>query len=303
MRFSLPVLILLLAGLVPSVQAQRFQTAEPSREVPGLDRVGVDEHLDESLPLDAEFTTSEGRKVRLGDFFDGERPVLFTFSYHSCPTLCSMVLDATVASAKEQEWTIGDEYVAVNISIDPRDTPAKAAEKQREILDKYGRDAGGEWHFLVGEQEAINQVTHAAGFRYFFDERVDQYAHPAALMVATPEGQMARYLYGLRFEPGDLRFGLLEAADGNSISTTEQILLYCYTYDPSEQSYVPVAMNIMKLGGVLTVILLGGFLTFLWRLRRASKAWRDAAHDSAPHLFPKAPRSGSLSPQPSINHG
>ncbi len=287
MRFSLPLLILLLAGLVPGVQAQRFQTAEPSREVPGLDRVGVDEHLDESLPLDAEFTTSEGRKVRLGDFFDGERPVLITFSYHSCPTLCSMVLDATVNSAKEQDWTIGDEYVAVNISIDPRDTPAKAAEKQREILRKYGRDAGGEWHFLVtDDEEAITRVTHAAGFRYFFDERVDQYAHPAALMIATPEGQMARYLYGLRFEPGDLRFGLLEAADGNSISTTEQILLYCYTYDPNEQSYVPVAMNIMKLGGVLTVLLLGGFLTLLWRRERRRASDERAKQGTTPRTTP-----------------
>lgn len=286
MRLSFPLLILLLAGLVPSVQAQRFQTAEPTREVPGLDRVGVDEHLDESLPLDAEFTTSEGRKVRLGDYFDGERPVLITFSYHSCPTLCSMVLDATVNSAKEQDWTIGDEYVAVNISIDPRDTPAKAAEKQREILGKYGRDTGGEWHFLVGDEEAITQVTHAAGFRYFYDERIGQYAHPAALMIATPEGQMARYLYGLRFEPGDLRFGLLEAADGNSISTTEQILLYCYTYDPNEQSYVPVAMNIMKLGGVLTVLLLGGFLTLLWRRERRRASDERAKRGAMPPTTP-----------------
>ena len=281
------MLILLAVAVVASpVDAQRLpQTATPSREVPGLDRVRVDEKLENRLPLDTELTTSEGRTVRLGDFFDGERPVLLTFSYHSCPTLCSMVLDATVESAKAQDWTIGDEYVAVNISIDHRDTPAKAAEKQREILEKYGRDVGGEWHFLVGEEDDVKAVADATGFRYFFDGRVDQYAHPAALMLVTPEGNMARYLYGLRFDPNDLRFGLLEAAKGNSISTTEQILLYCYTYDPDEQSYVPVAMNIMKLGGLLTMLLLGGFLFILWRReRRRALAERPHRPSSSPKL-------------------
>ncbi|MAQ15362.1 MAG: hypothetical protein CMN30_11285 [Sandaracinus sp.] len=288
MRIPSSILLLLALAAPATVGAQRFEAAERVQEVPGLDRVGVDEHLDEELPLDTEFTDSEGRTVRLGDLFDGERPVMLTFSYHSCPTLCSMVLDATVNAAKEQDWTIGDEFVAVNISIDPRDTPAKAAEKQREILEKYGRDVGGEWHFLVGDEEASAAVARAAGFRYFYDERVQQYAHPATLMLLTPQGKMARYLYGLRFEPNDVKFGLLEAADGKSISTTEQILLYCYTYDPNEQSYVPVAMNIMKLGGVLTVLILGAFLIILWRReRRRSQAERDdhaKPHPSSPEL-------------------
>ncbi len=291
MRNSLPTLMLFALALPASAGAQRFQENQPTREVPGLDRVGVDEHLDEPLPLDTEFTDSDGKTVRLGDFFDGERPVLLTFSYHSCPTLCSMVLDATVNAAKEQDWTVGDEYVAVNVSIDPRDTPAKAAEKRREILGKYGRRDGGEWHFLVGSAEASAAVARAAGFRYFYDERVQQYAHPATLMLLTPQGKLARYLYGLRFEPNDVRFGLLEAAQGKSITTTEQILLYCYTYDPDEQSYVPVAMNIMKLGGALTVLILGSFLFLFWRRERrrslAERTQRSLPKSPAPPSSPE----------------
>jgi protein SCO1/2 len=234
-----------------------------------LDRIGVDEHLEGLVPLDVDFRDHEGREVKLSDYFDGKRPVLLTFAYHSCPTLCSMVLDAVVKGIVEVPWTAGDEYEIVTISIDPRDTPEAAGEKRRELLEDYGRDAAEHgWHFLVGEDEDIRRVADAVGFRYFYDSSQEQYGHPAAIMFLTPDAKVARYLYGLEFVPSDIRMALLEASQGRSISTTEQILLYCYAYDPNANSYVLMATRVMQAGGVLTMLVLGTFLAVLFRRER-----------------------------------
>ncbi|MEM6959889.1 MAG: SCO family protein, partial [Myxococcota bacterium] len=217
-------------GLVANVGAAQQPPTEflpmDGQPVPGLERIRVDEHLDDELPLDARFRDHRGREVRLGDYFDGDRPVLLNFAYHSCPTLCSMVLSATVNGIKPTEWTAGDEYQVVTISIDPRDSPAVAARKRRGILEEYGRldaDADG-WAFLVGEDEEIRRVAGAVGYHYFWDGRQQQFGHPAAIMLASPSGKIARYLYGLTFDPNDIRLGLLEASEGRSISTGERFL-------------------------------------------------------------------------------
>lgn len=249
--------------------------------VPQLGRIRVDEHLLDPLPLDAAFLDQNGRTVTLGDYFDGERPVLLTFAYHTCPTLCSMVLNATVTSVRDTEWTAGEEYQLVTISIDPRDSTEISAAKREEVLASYGRlDADEEgWAFLTGTEEEVARVAAAAGYHFFWDVQQQQYGHPAAILFATPDGKIARYLYGLTFDPSDVRLALLEASEGRSISTGERFLLYCYTYNPHEGEYTVFAQSIMKLGGVATIVFLGGFLFLFWR-RERRKARQRAQSDS-----------------------
>ncbi|MCB9659134.1 MAG: SCO family protein [Polyangiales bacterium] len=246
--------------------------AQAVRTAPGIERIQVNEQLDQPLPLDLAFRDHTGREVHLRDYFSAGKPVLLTFAYHTCPTLCSMVLDATARGIERANWTPGVEYTAVTISIDPDDTVEQAAHKRAELLARLAEVGKSEaehgWHFLVGDQEAITAATEAAGYRYFYNANQDQYAHPAAIMFLTPEGRFARYLYGLEFNPADFRLALLEASEGRSISTTEHFLLYCYAYDAAANTYTVMAMNVMKLGGLITVLVLGGFLTFFWRRER-----------------------------------
>jgi protein SCO1 len=262
MARSAGLLCALLAGC--GLLALAPASAQVSVTPAELEGVDVSERLDRPLPRDAQFRDHTGKLVRLGDYFDGKRPVALTLAYHSCKVVCSMVLGAKVETLKQQAWTLGNEFRALTISIDPRDTPAIAAKKRRQMLALYGRRAEA-WDFLVGDEANIAKVAQAVGFKYRYDARQDQYAHPAVLMLAKPNGELARYLYGLEFNPQDVRLGLLEAAQGRSISTLEKVVLYCYMYDPIGARYVIVARNVMKLGGAITVVLLGTFLLFMWR--------------------------------------
>lgn len=247
--------------------------AQPAIMPAELEAVDVEEKLDKVLPLDATFRDHTGKIVRLGDYFKGDKPVALTLAYHSCKVVCSMVLAAKVQTLKAQPWTLGKEFRAVTISIDARDTPQDAAKKRTQMLSIYGRaDAG--WDFLVGDEHNIKRVAEAVGFRFSYDERTDQFAHPAAMMLVKPNGEMARYLYGLEFAPQDVRLGLLEASQGRSISTIEKAILYCFMYDPIGAKYVIVAKNVMRLGGAITAVVLGMFLMVMWR--REARARRLA---------------------------
>jgi protein SCO1 len=260
------VAILTALSFVLGVRVASAQVAVMPLE---LERVDVNEQLNKPLPLDATFRDHTGKLVKLGDYFDGKRPVMLTLAYHTCKVVCSMVLGAEVEVLKKQPWTLGQEYRAVTISIDPRDTPAAAAKKRQQMLALYGRGGKSvQWDFLVGDQANITKVARSIGFQYRYDERHDQYAHPAVLMVTTPAAKMARYLYGLSFAENDVRLGLLEASQGRSISTVEKVILYCYMYDPIGAKYVVIGKNVMKLGGVVTMLGLGLFLALLWRRER-----------------------------------
>jgi protein SCO1 len=250
----------------------------PNTTPPELAGVDIVEHLGGSLPRDAALRDTDGRSVKLGDFFDGKRPTLFVFAYHTCPMLCSLVLDATVRSLNEVAWTVGSEFDVVSVSIDPHDTPETAARKRAQVVSSYARANGNTkgWHFLVGDGDNIRKITEAVGFQYRYDERQKQYAHPAAIYLLTPEGRVARYLYGIQYDPTDLRLGLLEASTGRSISTTERILLFCYHYDPQGKHYALVAMNVMRLGGVVTLAAFGSFLTIMWARERRRRKQRIA---------------------------
>ena len=284
MTFARPLrIVLFLACLLGLVAGNAFvASVAHAGEAPvpkELQHVGVQEHLDSQLPLDATFLDHTGKEAHLGDYFRGEHPVLLILAYHSCPVLCGMVQNAAATSMKLVPWTAGKDFEVVVISIDPRDTPQTAAEKRAGTIAGYGRDPeGAGFHFLVGKKGEIDRVANAAGFQYEYDERQGQYGHPAVIMLAKPNGQMARYLYGLEYDPKDLRFGLLEAASGRSTSTIEKVMLYCYRYDPQEGKYVPFARNLMRLGGGLTIVILGSFFALMFvRERKRSRALTDRA--------------------------
>jgi protein SCO1/2 len=280
-----------LAQAVPRTPQQGIPAGIP----PELEGVGVTEHLNERLPLDAQFTDEAGKQVRLGDYWDGKRPVVFVFAYHSCPVVCSLVLNSINTSLKQVGWTIGGEYQVVTISIDPEEFRERSAAKKAALLKDYdrpGAEAG--WHFLTGDAANIAKVTAGAGYRYRKDE--NGYAHPPVLMIAKPNGELARYLYGLEFSPNDIKLGLLEASEGRSVSTVEQLILYCYHYDPKGGKYVLVATRVMQVGGGITglIVILG--LLILW-LRERRKGGLLSADQPGTKI---APSAASLAPEPNI---
>jgi protein SCO1/2 len=245
-------------------QSAKAQIAHTPRE---LEHVGVTEHLDGPLPLETPFRDHTGAPVTLGKFFDGKRPVVLQFAYHSCPVVCGMITTNLAAGLKGVGWTIGKEYDVITISIDPNESLERTTAKRTSILKDYERDhtsKNGGWHFLTGNQAAIDAVTKAAGFEYQYDERQKQWGHPSVVFIVKPNGTMARYLYGLEFPAPDLRLGLLEASEGRSISTVEKLILYCYHYDPQGGKYVLVAQRVMQVGGGAVAIVLFAFLGLFW---------------------------------------
>jgi protein SCO1/2 len=265
-------LLALAAALGPGpARAQDFAPSpRPVDEVPpALREVGVTERLGQAVPADVRLRDEAGREVRLGEFFGGKKPVLLQFVYHSCPTLCSLVSSGLVASLRDLPLTVGEQFEVLSVSIDPKDTPAIAAEKKEKALAVYGR--GGEaaragWHFLTGDEAEVRRFADAAGFAYRYEEKEQQFAHSAALFVLSPAGRLARYLYGIEFPAFDMRLALAEAAEGRTVtSTVDHLLLYCYRYDPMARSYVFFALNLMRAGGALTVVLLAFWLFRLWR--------------------------------------
>jgi protein SCO1/2 len=287
-------LALLVSASAVDARAQQWRESSDgmaNTPAPELEGVGIVEHLKGQLPADAAFRDAEGKPVHLGDYFDHKRPTLLVFAYHTCPMLCSLVLDATVRSLNEVQWTVGREFDVVSISIDPKDTPETATRKRGQVVNSYVRARGDTtgWHFLVGDEPNIAKVTEAVGFEYRYDARQKQYAHPAAVYLLTPDGKMARYLYGIQYDPKDIRLGLLEATEGRSVTTTERILLYCYHYDPQGKHYSIVAMNVMRLGGAVTLVVFGSFLGIMWlRERRKKKSAAPSALADKPRPTPVA---------------
>jgi protein SCO1/2 len=227
-----------------------------------LKNVGYDQRLGESLPLDVPVRDEAGREVPLRSFF-GPRPVVFALAYFRCSMLCNVVLDDLAASLKVVPFTAGKDYDVVVVSFDPQDTPALAAAKKSEIVARYLGKAGkpetaAAWHFLtagpVGPEKTIAAITQAVGFRYYWDPETRQFAHAAGIVLLTPKGRISRYLYGVEFPAKDVRLGLVEASGERIGSVVDQLLLYCFHYNPVIGKYSAVALNIVRLGGAVTVI-------------------------------------------------
>ena len=224
------------------------------------------QRLGERLPLDAKFTDETGREVALGDYF-GDKPVMLAFVYYQCPMLCPLVMNGISSALKVVPFTPGEEFEVVLISFDPRDTPAAAnAKKQAHLRHWAVTETADGWHFLTGEEAEIRRVTSAAGFTYQWDEQTQQFAHVSGVLVATPDGRLSRYFYGVEYAPKDLRLALVDSTEGKLGSVVDELLLYCFHYDPATGKYGAVFMNIMRLGGVLTVGLIVGFVVLMrWR--------------------------------------
>ena len=268
MKYTLSIYLLITVFFICDVANAQLNQSRPAV----LEQIGVDENLGERIPLDLPFYTSDGKEVLLGDLMQDGKPVLLNPLYYECPILCGLVLDAVFNVVKELSWTPGNQYTIISFSIDPKETPEMAANSKEQYLTALDRDGAEDgWHFLTGPEESIKKLTDAIGFRYMYDEQTGEYLHLASIMMISPEGSITRYLYGAVFREFDLRNALFEAAEGTIGSTIDRILFYCFTYDPSSQSYVPVAMNIMKLGGLATVVFLGIFLSVFWRQERGSK--------------------------------
>jgi protein SCO1 len=236
---------------------------------PSLRDVGFDQRLNEQAPLDLELKDEAGRNVRLGDYFNRGKPVILVLAYFRCPMLCTEVLNGLVRAMLDLKLDLGKDFEVVTVSFDPRETPDMAAAKKKTYLERYGRpgaDVG--WHFLTGPQESIDRLTQAVGFRATYDARNDQFAHSSGIMVLTPTGNISRYFFDIRYSPRDLRLGLVEASANRIGSPADQILLYCFHYDPAEGRYGATIMNFVRLGGVLTLLGIGTLVFFLWREER-----------------------------------
>jgi protein SCO1/2 len=287
-------------GAFGAVLPLHVAEAQPSFTPPELEGVRVIENFATPLPMDATFRTHEGQVVRLGDLFDGKKPVLLNLVYHSCPMLCNVVLDSTLKSIKGVPWSVGDQYRAVVISIDPAETTERSAAKRASVLDKYGRQSAresGAWVFLTGTEENIRRVADTVGFQYRYHEQQKQYAHPAVTFLIRPDGRVGRYLYGIDLKPVDVRLGLFEASQGRSMSTVDRVILYCYHYDPKAGSYVLMATRVMQLGGLLTLMVLSGFLWVYWRRELRHRAAIKSSSDS-PVSTGRANSSASSSSTP-----
>ena len=237
------------------------KTAMP-REMNG---VGVDEKLGQTVDLNLSFVGEGGKLRRLGDYFASGRPVILNLVYYKCPMLCNLTLNAQVNVLKELAWSPGKEFDVVTISIDPTETSEMAQEKKSAYMSNFERPVSGGWHFLVDYQGNVKKLADQVGFRYNYDATQKQYAHSAAIMVLTPQGMVSRYLYGIKFKERDLRLALTEASQDKFGLSFEKLLLMCYHYDPSAKSYVLFATNVMRLGGVLVVLILGFVLFRFWR--------------------------------------
>jgi len=270
--------LLALAVLVPASTSAQYanppQRSTAASERPGaLAKIGIDQKIGQQLPLDLTFRDEEGREVKLGQFF-GARPVVLALAYYDCPMLCTQVLNGMSGALKTLSFDAGKDFDVVVVSIDPRDNFRLAANKKAAYVERYGRpQTAAGWHFLTGTDASIKPLAEAIGFRYAYDANIKQYAHGAAIYVATPKGVVARYLLGIDFAPRDLRLALVEASNNQLGSVTDKVLLLCYHYDPSVGKYGVAILNSVRVGFIGTVT---GFLAFLFvSLRRERAANRS----------------------------
>jgi protein SCO1/2 len=271
-RRFLPALIAVTAALhaqpgqpVPA-QTSSMQDPDAKPALPaGLRGVGIEQKLNTQIPLEATFRDEFGRTVPLSSFFHG-KPVLLALVYYRCPMLCTQILNGVESSLKAVSLNPGRDFEVVSVSFDPKDTTENAAGKRKAILQRYGRpDTANGWHFLTGEEPSIRALTAAVGFNYRYDPGTGQFAHASAIMILTPDGRVSRYFYGIEYAPRDVRLGLVEASANRIGTPVDQILLFCFHYDPATGKYGAVAMNMIRFGGAIFATIGGMLLVILLR--------------------------------------
>ena len=225
-----------------------------------LETVGVEEKIDHVIPLDTLVTDSTGKTVPLARILSGDKPVLLSLVYYNCPMLCHLILDGLSQSFQEMKPAFLDDFIAVSLSFDPEDTPEMAAK----FKARYTEDRPVDWRFLVAAPEAIRAITAAVGFQYRYIPETGEFAHGSALVALSPTGRIQRYLYGIEYDPFDIRMALLDSGQAASRSVIDEFLLFCYTYDSDANSYVLQAWAVMRLAGVATVFIMGGIIGYLF---------------------------------------
>ena len=271
-RVSLLAVVVLVAA---GAQAQLY--SEPKAAVPmgkpeSILKVGIDQHLNQQLPLDLKFRDENGAEVTLGQYF-GSKPIILTMVYYTCPMLCGEVQSGLVSALGILRFDAGREFDVISVSINPSETPADAMAKKKQFLSRYHR-AGAEhgWHFLTGDKANIDALAKAVGYRYSYDAKSGQYSHGTAIVVVTPEGKLAQYFYGIEYAPKDLRLALVEASRNKIGNVVDAVMLYCFHYDPASGRYSAQILNVVRLAGLLTVFCMGGFLLVAFRRETRGRA-------------------------------
>jgi protein SCO1/2 len=267
-------MLVTLAALALSVPAfgqgmsQGMMSPPATMRPPGLKDVGIQQNLNTQIPADLTFRDENGKTVKLGDYF-GKKPMILSLVYYQCTMLCGEVLNGLDTALRVLKFDVGNQFDVLTVSFDPKDTPEVATIKKAEYLKRYKRPgAENGWHFLTGQQPAIDALTKAAGFQYQYDPKTEQFAHSTAIMILTPEGKIAQYYYGVEYAPKDLRLGLIQASNHKIGNVVDEVLLYCYHYDPNTGKYGAAIFKILRLSGAATILIMGIFLGVL--IRRGS---------------------------------
>lgn len=281
MRRFLFIASVLLAACRPAGHA-RADASLPA----ALRDVRFDQRLNEQVPLDIPLVDEQGRPVKLGDYF-GEKPVILVLAYYRCPMLCTMVLNGLVRGLLDVRFEPNRDFQIVTVSFDARETPRQAAAKKKTYIDRYGRNgAAAGWHFLTGPQSSIDRLTKSVGFHYKYDPQRDEFAHASGIMVLTPHGKISHYFYDVQYSGRDLRLSLVEASEGKIGSPVDQVLLYCFHYDPKQGKYGPTIMALVRAGGVFTLFGLGVLIAWVSRRTRLQSRGDAAFNDSTEDSFP-----------------
>jgi protein SCO1/2 len=283
-----PVFLVILLASTAAAQPGQLAPAQPSYTMqdsnlrpalPGaLLGVNIEQRLDYQVPLDVNFRDEAGRTAPLSSFFQDGKPVILALVYYRCPMLCTEILTGLESALKVVSLDAGKDFNVVSVSFDPKDTPELAASKRQLYLKRYNRpNSANGWHFLTGDETNIKTLTDAIGFHYKYDPATEQFAHASAIMILTPDGRISKYFYGVEYSPRDLRLGLVEASQEKIGTPVDEILLYCYHYDPSTGKYGAIAINIVR-GAAAAFVLVGGAILLVFFRRDAHAQKRPAAN-------------------------
>jgi protein SCO1/2 len=251
----------------PPLSSRTLQDSDLKTQLPdGLKGVGIDQKLDQRVPLELMFKDEFGNPVPLSKYFESKKPVILALVYYRCPMLCTQILSGLESSLKVVSLNPGKDFEVVSVSFDPKDTPEIAAAKKQTYLKRYGRpNTANGWHFLTGDEASIKALTDAVGYHYRYDPKTDQFAHASGIMVVTPDGRLSKYFYGVEYSPRDVRLGLVEASQNKIGNPVDQLLLFCFHYDPATGKYGAVAMNMVRFAGASFALIGGTFLLIMFR--------------------------------------